>query len=60
MFVRCAQEAAVAQMADPDSEDQKRDLGLRLRDSIERFESAHPTLIQAINDVSYYLSGSGL
>ncbi len=32
----------------------------RLRDTVHHFETDHPSLVRALNDVSYYLSGSGL
>lgn len=53
-------EAATAQLKQPDSEQTSRHLGDRLRDALHRFETSHPTLTSAINDVSYYLSGMGI
>lgn len=32
----------------------------RLRDAIHHFETDHPSLIRALSDVSYYLSGTGI
>lgn len=53
--------AADEQLAEPASpEERHRHLGLRLKDALERFETDHPSLIRAINDVSYYLSGMGI
>ncbi|NNE96169.1 MAG: DUF4404 family protein [Acidimicrobiales bacterium] len=31
-----------------------------LRDALDRFETDHPKLTKLVNDVAYYLSGSGI
>lgn len=53
-------EAAEAQLEAPSSEAARRHLGQRLVDALHRFETDHPNLTAAINDVSYYLSGMGI
>ena len=53
-------QAADDQLAEPSSTAQGRRLFQRLTDSVERFETDHPSLVRAINDVSYYLSGMGI
>lgn len=53
-------EAADQQLVEPDSPRARRHLGKRLVDAVEQFETDHPSLIRAINDVSYYLSGMGI
>ncbi|MDH3678958.1 MAG: DUF4404 family protein [Acidimicrobiia bacterium] len=53
-------EAADQQLVQPGSDRARRNLGHRLVDAVERFETDHPSLIRAINDVSYYLSGMGI
>lgn len=53
-------DAATAQLKQPKSEQSSRHLGERLLDALHRFETSHPTLTSAINDVSYYLSGMGI
>ena len=44
----------------PEHADDDRRLNRRLRDALHRFETDHPTLTAAINDVSYHLSGMGI
>ncbi len=52
--------AAEAHRNDPESEANRHQLLDRLRDPAHRFETDHPSLVRAINDVAYYLSGMGL
>ncbi len=52
--------AALAQRNEPESEENRERLSSRLQETLERFESGHPTITRAINDVAYYLSGLGL
>lgn len=52
--------AASAHLAEPDAEDRRLDLRQRLTDTLEHFETDHPSLTRAINDVAYYLSGMGI
>ena len=53
-------EAAESQLAEPESTEQQVVLGGRLREALSRFETDHPSLTRAINDVGYYLSGTGV
>ena len=53
-------EAAAARLSEGGDEERSRRLDERLRDALHRFETDHPTLTRAINDVSYYLSGMGI
>ncbi len=53
-------DAAESQLAEPDSTDRQVVLGGRLREALDRFETDHPSLTRAINDVGYYLSGTGI
>ncbi len=53
-------QAAAEQLVDPTSPQARRRLHERLRDSLHRFETEHPSLTAAINDVSYHLSGMGI
>lgn len=53
-------QAAEAQLAEPESDERRRNLSGRLRESVEKFELEHLSLSQAIGDVSYYLSGLGI
>ena len=51
--------------SDDDADEEGHDDGLRsslehLRKTLERFETDHPELTRAVNDVSYYLSGMGI
>lgn len=43
-----------------ESEPDRSRLDQRLRDALHRFETDHPTLTAAINDVAYHLSGLGI
>ncbi len=52
--------AAMAQRQEPDSEEGRERLGTRMQETLEHFESDHPSVTRAINDVAYYLSGMGL
>ena len=38
----------------------RRGLDRRLRDALHRFETEHPSLTAAVNDVAYHLSGMGI
>ncbi len=53
-------EAAVEQLVAEPEAGPDRNPARRLRDALHRFETDHPTLTSAINDVSYYLSGMGI
>ncbi len=52
--------AAEHQLEDPSSDDGRENLGQRLRQSLEQFETDHPSFTRAVNDVAYYLSGLGI
>ena len=52
--------AAEEQLDDPGSEAVQERLVDRLRQSIETFETDHPAITRAVNDVAYYLSGLGI
>ncbi|NNE72771.1 MAG: DUF4404 family protein, partial [Acidimicrobiales bacterium] len=45
---------------DDDSAESAEESGHRLRHALEHFETEHPNLTKVLNDISYYLSGSGL
>lgn len=51
---------AEAQLSDPASEKKRTNLGRQLVDALHRFETTHPDLTRAINDVSHHLSGMGI
>ncbi|MGF1598021.1 MAG: DUF4404 family protein [Acidimicrobiales bacterium] len=53
-------EVASARLADDVDDEQAQRLDKRLASILHRFETDHPTLVRAINDVSYYLSGMGI
>jgi nucleotide-binding universal stress UspA family protein len=58
-------QAAEAQLEEPSSAARRTHLlhqlrGDGLRESLRHFETDHPSLTRAINDVSYYLSGMGI
>lgn len=53
-------DAAVEELTTPTEPDRVGNPATRLRDALHRFETDHPTLTRAINDVSYYLSGMGI
>ena len=53
-------DAAESQLAEPESTEQQVVLGGRLCEALSRFETDHPSLTRAINDVGYYLSGTGV
>ena len=53
-------QAAATQLQQPASHQSTRHLGDRLLDALHQFETSHPTITSAINDVSYYLSGMGI
>ena len=50
-------EAAQGWISQPDPAQHS---GNRLREAVRRFETDHPSLTRAVNDVAYYLSGMGL
>ena len=52
--------AAEQQLADLDAPAARPRPHQRLLDALHRFETEHPTLTAAINDVSYHLSGMGV
>ncbi|NNF55120.1 MAG: DUF4404 family protein [Acidimicrobiales bacterium] len=52
-------EAAAVLRDEPESETQEK-RRRSLLDALHRFETEHPTLTRAINDVAYYLSGTGI
>ncbi len=52
--------AVAAQLPPSSSEADRRRLNRRLLDHLHRFETEHPSLTQAINDVAYFLSGMGI
>lgn len=51
---------AAAQLRPEPSEANRNRLDRRLRDTFHQFETDHPSLTAAINDVAYYLSGMGI
>ncbi len=52
--------AALAQRDEPGSEEKRAKFSTRLQETVGRFESDHPSITRAVNDVAYYLSGLGL
>ncbi len=52
--------AAEAKRDDPSSEGTSLQLLARLREAAHHFETDHPALVRAVNDVAYYLSGMGV
>lgn len=52
--------AALAQRGEPESEEKRQKLSSRLQESVGRFETDHPSITRAVNDVAYYLSGLGI
>lgn len=52
-------EAAANLRDEPEDESQERRRN-SLLDALHRFETEHPSLTRAINDVAYYLSGTGI
>ncbi len=52
-------EAAAELRDEPESESEEK-RRRSLLDALHRFETEHPTLTRAINDVAYYLSGTGI
>lgn len=52
--------AAVEELDGRDKHGAKHRPGQRLRDLLHRFETEHPDLTRAINDVSHHLSGMGI
>ncbi len=52
-------EAALGRLPDPTETDRSR-LDQRLLDALHRFETDHPSLTAAINDVAHHLSGMGI
>lgn len=52
--------AATEKLKEPASDQTSERLVDRLRDTLHQFETSHPRLTTAINDVSYYLSGMGI
>ncbi len=53
-------QAAEDQLSQPETEEDPEIVRGRLREVLERFETDHPSLTRAINDLSYYLSGMGI
>jgi nucleotide-binding universal stress UspA family protein len=53
-------EAAEAQQETSENTDEATSAASRLRDVIHRFETDHPSITQAVNDVAYYLSAMGI
>ena len=52
--------AATARLPPPPTEAARRRLDQRLRDALHRFETDHPSLTQAIDDVAHHLSAMGI